>query len=109
MTYRRRLLDQGIERDWRDWLQDRSEALAELGLPLDLYSSRTAWEDFLSTGSAAFGLRDNPVEFDFNDLSVDEQKRLHQFLEREFGADKAPGLLGFLRVRAAHAWIPPYR
>jgi hypothetical protein len=109
MTYRRRAPDHRAEAGWRRWLTAYRDDLAGLGLPLDLYSSLVAWQDFLANGCAIVGRKATQREFDFNDLTVEEQRRLHVFLERVHGADEPPpGLLGFLRVRAAHGWVPPF-
>ncbi|WP_437939840.1 CPCC family cysteine-rich protein [Sorangium sp. So ce341] len=109
MSYRRERSDPSIERTWRVWLEAHRGVLASSGLPLDLYSSRVAWEDFLSTGNAVFGSGSGRREFDFNALTVSQQQQLHDFLERVVGAEEpTPGLLGFLRVRAACGWQPPF-
>lgn len=109
MGYRRNKPEQPVERAWQQWLDDHAHVLVALHLPLELYSSRVAWEEFLATGSAVLGMDNDRREFDFNDLAVEQQKKLHAFLEREFGSDaRAPGLLGFLRVRASHGWVPPF-
>ena len=110
MSYRRKHPDNPAEREWRSWVNKNAESLASLGLPLELYSSRPAWEDFLSTGSAVFGVGRDRLEFDFNTLHVTKQKGLHEFLERDVGKRQpTPGLLDFLRVRASCGWTPPYR
>jgi hypothetical protein len=68
-----------------------------------------AWEDFLSNGSAAFGTGLGRMSFDFNTLTLAQQKALHAFLEQEVGTrEPTPGLLAFLRVRAQHDWAPPF-
>lgn len=106
MGYRRPPRNRVEDREWREWLRTRSNALAALPLPLDLYSSREAWDDFLATGSAVIGAHDQRREFEFNDLTLEEQKRLHAFLEEEFGThEPPPGLLRFLRVRAHAGWV----
>lgn len=83
--------------------------LASSGLPLELYSSRVSWEDFLSTGSAVFGSGPDRREFDFNTLTLSQQQQLLALLERLVVPDAPPsGLLDFLRVRAAANWKPPF-
>lgn len=110
MSYRRKLPDRLAEHAWRDWLTDHSPALARLGLPLELYSSRVVWEDFVFTGSCVYGSGKEHRGFDSGELTLEEQQRLHAFLECEVDATVSPGgLLGFLRLRAAHGWAAPFR
>jgi hypothetical protein len=110
MAYRRRPTDESAERDWRSWVRENGETLSALGLPTGLYSSRSAWEDFLSTGSAKFDTGQDRREFDFNTLSMAQQKALLAFLENDLATrEPSSGLIAFLRVRAAHDWIPPFR
>ena len=107
MTYRRKS-DHLAERKWQDWLARNEKILHSLGLPLELCSSRSAWEDFISNGTAVIG-PPRAREFDFNEMTVAQQRQLHAFLEGDLGAQEpVPGLLGFLRVRAARQWIPPF-
>lgn len=70
MAYRRKRPAFSAESAWRSWLIENREPLASLGLPLELYSSRQTWEDFLSNGSAVFGTKDQWEEFDFNTMSI---------------------------------------
>ncbi|HRI70561.1 MAG TPA: CPCC family cysteine-rich protein [Polyangium sp.] len=109
MSYRRKRSDHAAERAWHEWLEVHRDALASSGLPLEFYSSRVSWEEFLSTGSGVFGSGPNRREFDFNTLSVTQQQHLHAFLERVVATEEPPpGLLRFLRVRAGHDWQPPF-
>src|SRR5215831_11562217 len=99
MSYRRKPPDPGAERAWRSWLDRNAEILRSLGLPLDLYSNRSAWEDFLANGTAAFGPARSRQEFDFNTMTVTQQKRLWEFLEDDSATREGkPALLQFLRV-----------
>ena len=110
MSYRRIRPNYPAERKWRSWVDKNRETLASLGLPLELYSSRVAWEDFLSTGSAVYGAGRDRLEFDFNTMTVTQQKGLHEFLERDIGMRQpTPGLLDSLRVRASCGWTLPFR
>lgn len=110
MSYRRKRPDFSAEREWRSWVDKNGETLASLGLPLGLYSSRSAWEDFLWTGSTIIDEGRDRLEFNFNTLTVTQQKGLHAFLERVVGMRQpTPGLLGFLRVRASCGWTLPFR
>jgi hypothetical protein len=109
VSYRRKRTDHIDERVWRAWLEAHRDLLASSGLPLELYSSRVSWEDFLSTGSAVFGSGPDRREFDFNTLTMSQQQQLHALLQRLVGAhEPPPGLLNFLRVRAAANWKPPF-
>jgi hypothetical protein len=109
MRYRRERIDHVAERAWRAWLDAHRDMLAPSGLPLELYSSRISWEDFLSTGSAVFGSGPDRREFDFNTLTLSQQQQLLALLEGLVGAHEPPrGLLNFLRVRAAANWKPPF-
>jgi hypothetical protein len=109
MTYRRQI-DHLAERKWQDWLARNEKTLHSIGLPLEFCLSRSAWEDFISTGSAVIGSRRAWREFDFNEMTVAQQRQLLAFLEGELGAQEpVPELLSFLRVRAARQWIPPFR
>jgi len=110
MSYRRKPPDPATPREWRSWIDRNAEILRALGLPLDLYSDHSSWEDFLSTGSAVYGPARDRQEFDFNTMTIDQQRRLHEFLENDLGTrERIPGLLGFLRVRASQDWTPPYK
>lgn len=101
--------DQLAERAWRTWLETHRDALASSALPLELYSSRVSWEDFLASGSAMLGSGPDRREFDFNTLSVPQQQQLHSLLERLAGAQEPPPrLLNFLRIRTAANWTPPF-
>lgn len=92
-------------RTWRLWLDTHRDELATLAIPLELYSSREAWGDFLSNGSAAFGRGRDRGDFDFNSMTIPEQQRLLAFLERVAEPGTPPsGLIGFLRVRASRGW-----
>jgi hypothetical protein len=76
---------------------------------MGLYSSRSAWEDFLLTGSARFGTAEDRRNFDFNTLSIAQQKALLAILESDLATcEPSSGLLSFLRVRAERVWTPPF-
>jgi hypothetical protein len=109
MSYRRKQPDYAAEREWRSWVDKNTETLDTLGLPSGIYSSRSAWGDFLSTGSAVFRVGREYREFDFNTMTIEQQKGLHRFLERELGMQQpTSSLLRFLRVRASYDWTPPF-
>jgi len=107
--FRQKRIDQGAERAHRAWLEIHRDALVSCGLPLELYSSRISWNEFLSTGSAIINSAQARREFDFDELTLLQQQRLLALLESIVGMqDPPPGLLNYLRVRAAANWTPPY-
>ena len=108
MSYRHKRTDHVAERAWRAWLEAHRDMLASSGLPLELYSSRVSWEDFLSSGLTVFASGHDRRELDFNAPTVSQQQKLLALLEHLVGAhEPPPGLLSFLRVRAAASWKFP--
>jgi hypothetical protein len=88
------------DRERREWLRQRADELAAMGLPLRVFETPARWDDFLENGHLHF--HEDATHFSFEELDPAQLRALHLFLEREHGAaERIPDLLGFLRVRRA--------
>jgi hypothetical protein len=98
MAYRKpKSNDERRAREWHSWIERCRAELAAIGLPAEVYLDETHWWDFLQNGHLDWH---ESSGFAFDQLSLEQLRALHRFLEREHGqTEHPPLLLGWLRVR----------
>ena len=97
MSFRRHV-DHKRKAAEKAWIDRYWPTLKKIGLPPVVYLDYDHWTDFLDNGYIEFHV--DPTNFSFTQLSTDQLKQLHIFLEEQYGHDDLPpSLLSWLRVR----------
>ena len=97
MSFRRRV-DHKRKAAETVWIERHWPTLKEIGLPPIVFCDYGHWTDFLDNGYLDH--HEDTTRFSFAQLSNDQMRRLHRFLEDEHATKGAPpSLLGWLRVR----------
>ena len=74
------------EREWADWRRTHSAALARSGLPEAVLRDREHWLDFLEHGFLDH--HDDSSHFTVEQLSLEQQRELRQFLYHILSPDE---------------------
>ena len=84
---------------WAKWIAHHRPEFQAIGLPAEVYLSRSHWGDFLENGYLEWHPHDR-TGFVFDQLSPASAGALRRFLENQYAdAVRCPPLLGWLRVR----------
>ena len=74
-------------RDWERWRRTHREALAQTGLPESVLRDEEHWWDFLQHGYLDHH-DDDPLRFTVDELSLEQQRSLRQFLHQTLSPDE---------------------
>lgn len=99
MGFRRSRTDHKEKRRQAEWLDQRRGVLQAIGVPVEILIDYEHWIDFLEYGELERFLADS-LGFSFSDLTVDQSRRLLEFLERHYPEEK-PAVYRWLKVRLA--------
>jgi len=91
--------------EWRRWLARCRPTLVLCGIPQDAFESQRYWWYFLDHSDLSTGQK--PHWFSLAQLSSEQLRRLHAFLEEEYGAQEhPPHLMAVVRNRV-RAFLAP--
>ncbi len=94
--------------EWKKWLQRNRDILVDCGLPNEVYENRFNW--FIFLGEACLLHYGTGCYFSLELLSPAQQRRLYDFLQKEFAGESFdPDALVVLKrmLGLPQRWQPP--
>jgi hypothetical protein len=73
--------DREAESAWHNWVRAHEAELVAVGIPREVWADRFTWWRFLEHGIHTDAPNARDVRFRLDDLSPEQQARLHRFLD----------------------------